>query len=82
VSGPSRLRTRHAALAAEIADCRRCPRLVEWREQVARVKRASFAHEEYWGRPIPGFGDLGARLLILGLAPAAQIGRASCRERV
>jgi uracil-DNA glycosylase len=62
----------HAALAAEIADCRRCPRLVEWREQVAREKRASFAHEEYWGRPIPGFGDLGARLLILGLAPAAH----------
>jgi len=69
---PSRLGTRHAALAAEIADCRRCSRLVEWREQVARVKRASFAHEEYWGRPIPGFGDLGARLLILGLAPAAH----------
>jgi uracil-DNA glycosylase len=62
----------HAALAAEIADCRRCPRLVAWREQVAREKRASFAHEEYWGRPIPGFGDLGARLLILGLAPAAH----------
>jgi uracil-DNA glycosylase family 4 len=62
----------HAALAAEIADCRRCPRLVEWREQVAREKRASFAHEEYWGRPIPGFGDLAARLLILGLAPAAH----------
>jgi uracil-DNA glycosylase family 4 len=62
----------HAALAAEIADCRRCPRLVEWREQVAREKRASFAHEEYWGRPVPGFGDLGARLLVLGLAPAAH----------
>ena len=62
----------HAALAAEIADCRRCPRLVEWRERVAREKRASFAHEEYWGRPIPGFGDLGARLLVLGLAPAAH----------
>jgi len=62
----------HAALAAEIADCRRCPRLVEWREQVARVKRASFAHEEYWGRPIPGFGDLSARVLVLGLAPAAH----------
>ena len=72
MSGPSKLGTPHAALAAEIADCRRCPRLVEWREQVARVKRASFAHEEYWGRPIPGFGDLGARLLILGLAPAAH----------
>jgi uracil-DNA glycosylase family 4 len=62
----------HAALAAEIADCRRCPRLVEWREQVAREKRASFAHEEYWGRPIPGFGDLAARILVLGLAPAAH----------
>ena len=60
------------ALAARIADCRRCPRLVEWRELVAREKRASFAHEEYWGRPIPGFGDLGARLLVLGLAPAAH----------
>jgi len=82
VTGPSKLgpasslrRTSeggHAALAAEIADCRRCPRLVAWREQVAREKRASFAHETYWGRPIPGFGDLGARLLILGLAPAAH----------
>jgi uracil-DNA glycosylase family 4 len=72
VSGPSTPLRRHAALAAEIADCRRCPRLVEWREQVAREKRASFAHEEYWGRPIPGFGDLEARLLILGLAPAAH----------
>jgi uracil-DNA glycosylase family 4 len=62
----------HAALAAEIADCRRCPRLVEWREQVAREKRAAFADWEYWGRPIPGFGDLDARLLVLGLAPAAH----------
>jgi uracil-DNA glycosylase family 4 len=62
----------HAALAAEIADCRQCPRLVEWRERVALEKRASFAHEEYWGRPIPGFGDLAARVLVLGLAPAAH----------
>ncbi len=62
----------HAALAAEIADCRRCPRLVEWRERVAREKRAAFREWEYWGRPIPGFGDLGARLLVLGLAPAAH----------
>jgi uracil-DNA glycosylase len=69
----------HAALAAEIADCRRCPRLVEWREQVARVKRASFAHEEYWGRPIPGFGDLAARVLVLGLAPAAHGGNRTGR---
>jgi uracil-DNA glycosylase len=62
----------HAALAAEIADCRSCPRLVEWRERVAREKRASFAHEEYWGRPIPGFGDPAAHVVLLGLAPAAH----------
>jgi uracil-DNA glycosylase family 4 len=55
-----------------VVECRRCPRLVEWRERVAREKRAAFAGEEYWGRPIPGFGDPAARLLILGLAPAAH----------
>jgi uracil-DNA glycosylase family 4 len=59
-------------LQQEIADCRRCPRLVEWREQVARVRRASFADETYWGRGVPGFGDPLARLLIVGLAPAAH----------
>ena len=52
--------------------CRACPRLVEWREQVARDKRASFRDEEYWGRPVPVFGDPGARILLLGLAPAAH----------
>ena len=52
--------------------CRRCPRLVAWREEVARVKRASFAHEEYWARPIPGFGDPSARIIVFGLAPAAH----------
>jgi uracil-DNA glycosylase family 4 len=56
----------------EIVGCRRCPRLVAWREQVAREKRAAFAGESYWGRPIPGFGDPAARVLILGLAPAAH----------
>jgi uracil-DNA glycosylase family 4 len=61
-----------AALHAQVVDCRRCPRLVEWREQVAREKRAAFAHEEYWGRPIPGFGDPSAALVIVGLAPAAH----------
>jgi uracil-DNA glycosylase family 4 len=61
-----------AALEAEITQCRRCPRLVEWREQVAREKRASFKDDNYWGRPIPGFGDPRARVLILGLAPAAH----------
>jgi uracil-DNA glycosylase family 4 len=59
-------------LHAAIVDCRRCPRLVEWREQVAREKRAAFAGETYWGRPIPGFGDPAARLIIVGLAPAAH----------
>ena len=52
--------------------CRRCPRLVEWRERVAREKRAAFSDEEYWGRPVPSFGDPDARLLIVGLAPAAH----------
>lgn len=61
-----------AALEAEITQCRRCPRLVDWREQVAREKRASFKDDNYWGRPIPGFGDPRARVLILGLAPAAH----------
>ena len=60
------------ALHAQIVDCRRCPRLVEWREQVAREKRAAFADQHYWGRPIPGFGDPQAALVIVGLAPAAH----------
>ncbi len=60
------------SLADEIVRCRRCPRLVEWREQVAREKRAAFADEEYWGRPVPGFGDPDARLVVVGLAPAAH----------
>jgi uracil-DNA glycosylase family 4 len=60
------------ALEREIVACRRCPRLVAWREQIARDKRAAFAAETYWGRPIPGFGDPAARVLILGLAPAAH----------
>jgi uracil-DNA glycosylase len=59
-------------LEREVIACRRCPRLVEWREQVARERRAAFAGEEYWGRPLPGFGDPAARLLVLGLAPAAH----------
>jgi len=59
-------------LEQAIAGCRRCPRLVAWRELVAREKRAAFAQEEYWGRPIPGFGDPHARVMLLGLAPAAH----------
>ncbi len=59
-------------LADHVSRCRRCPRLVSWREQVARERRAAFATEEYWGRPLPGFGDPSARVLLLGLAPAAH----------
>ncbi len=62
-----------------ITTCRRCPRLVAWREEVARVKRAAFADEVYWGRPLPGFGDPAARLLLLGLAPAAHGGNRTGR---
>jgi uracil-DNA glycosylase family 4 len=61
-----------ATLEREITSCRRCPRLVEWREKVAREKRAAFCDETYWGRPVPGFGDPEARVVILGLAPAAH----------
>ena len=61
-----------AALEAEVTRCRRCPRLVQWREQVAREKRAAFADETYWGRPVPGFGDPAATVYVLGLAPAAH----------
>ena len=56
----------------DVTECRRCPRLVAWREEVARVKRASFADWDYWARPIPGFGDPRAEILLLGLAPAAH----------
>jgi uracil-DNA glycosylase family 4 len=59
-------------LNAEIVACRRCPRLVEWREEVARVKRRAYQDQEYWGKPIPGFGDPQARVLIIGLAPGAH----------
>jgi uracil-DNA glycosylase family 4 len=59
-------------LSASITECRRCPRLVAWREQTAAEKRASFAGEEYWGKPVPGFGDPEARVAVVGLAPAAH----------
>ena len=68
-----------AELEQRIVNCRLCPRLVEWREQVAREKRASFAHEDYWGRPVPGFGDPAARVFVLGLAPAAHGGNRTGR---
>src|SRR5271154_5381057 len=68
-----------AALEGEGTRCRRCPRLVAWREQVARERRAAFASETYWGRPLPGFGDRAARVLVLGLAPAAHGGNRTGR---
>jgi uracil-DNA glycosylase family 4 len=60
------------SLSLAVSDCRRCPRLVAWREQVARERRAAFADQSYWGRPLPAFGDPAARVLIVGLAPAAH----------
>ena len=68
-----------AAIEREVVECRRCPRLVEWRERVARGKVARFRDEEYWGRPVPGFGDPNARILLLGLAPAAHGGNRTGR---
>ncbi|MFD5629434.1 uracil-DNA glycosylase [Streptomyces sp. NPDC127072] len=61
-----------AELDGRITECRACPRLVDWREEVARTKRAAFADQTYWGRPVPGFGPADASLLIVGLAPAAH----------
>jgi uracil-DNA glycosylase family 4 len=68
-----------ASVAADIVACRACPRLVAWREQVAHDKRAGFRHEEYWGRPVPGYGDPDARVLVVGLAPAAHGGNRTGR---
>jgi uracil-DNA glycosylase family 4 len=67
------------ALAARVAVCRACPRLVGWREEIAVTKRRAFAEEPYWGRPIPGWGDERAWLLIVGLAPAAHGGNRTGR---
>jgi uracil-DNA glycosylase len=61
-----------AALERAVVACRRCPRLVAWREKVAREKRAAYSDETYWGRPVPGFGDPRARVVVFGLAPAAH----------
>jgi uracil-DNA glycosylase family 4 len=63
----------------EIVACRKCPRLVAYREEVAREKRRAFREWTYWGRPVPGFGDSNAQLLILGLAPAAHGGNRTGR---
>ena len=68
-----------AELDARIAGCRACPRLVGWREEVARTRRAAYADQTYWGRPVPGFGPPGARIAIVGLAPAAHGGNRTGR---
>ena len=67
------------SVAAGVVRCRACPRLVDWRERVAQEKVARFADQDYWGRPVPGFGDPAARVLILGLAPAAHGGNRTGR---
>ena len=77
--GGNRRREALAALTAEIVACRRCPRLVAWREEVAREKVARHRDETYWGRPVPGFGDPDARVVIVGLAPAAHGGNRTGR---
>ena len=73
----------HAAewktLCGEIVSCRRCPRLVDYRERIAREKRSAFREWEYWGKPLPGFGDPNARLVVIGLAPAAHGGNRTGR---
>lgn len=66
-------------LNQRVTACRLCPRLVEWRERVAREKRAAYRDEDYWGRPVPGFGDPRARVLVCGLAPAAHGGNRTGR---
>jgi uracil-DNA glycosylase family 4 len=81
VSSPVERRngTALARLEAEMTSCSACPRLVAWREEVASTKRAAYANETYWGRPVPGWGDPMAKLLVLGLAPAAHGGNRTGR---
>jgi uracil-DNA glycosylase family 4 len=79
VAGKNERRDHLERVEAAVIECRRCPRLVAWREEVARTRRAAYAHETYWGRPLPGFGDPAARILIVGLAPAAHGGNRTGR---
>ncbi len=81
MNGQGRVRAteRLAEITAEIVVCGRCPRLVAWREQVARERVPRYAAEPYWGRPVPGFGDPDARMLLVGLAPAAHGGNRTGR---
>jgi uracil-DNA glycosylase family 4 len=68
-----------ARVTAEVVACRACPRLVAWREQVGREKRAAYADEDYWAKPVPGWGDPRARIVVIGLAPAAHGGNRTGR---
>jgi uracil-DNA glycosylase family 4 len=79
VTGAAPVRDSLDRIRDDVVECTRCPRLVEWRERVAREKVARFARWEYWGRPVPGFGDPRARVLVLGLAPAAHGGNRTGR---
>jgi uracil-DNA glycosylase len=63
---------RLADICTDVVECRRCPRLVAWREQVAGEKRAAYRDDDYWGKAVPGFGDPAATIVVLGLAPAAH----------
>lgn len=76
---PAERSRRLARLDAEVIACRKCPRLVEWRERVAAAPPARFAGQAYWARPVPGFGDPAARILLVGLAPAAHGGNRTGR---
>ncbi len=72
MASPSENEARLGEVNERVVTCARCPRLVEWRSDVAREKRAAYASDHYWGRPVPSFGDANAELLIVGLAPAAH----------
>ncbi|MCA1842483.1 MAG: uracil-DNA glycosylase, partial [Actinobacteria bacterium] len=76
---PSKKAAALAKITAEVVECRRCPRLVAWREEVAANPRSSYRGEVYWGRPIPGFGVPDARVVVIGLAPAAHGGNRTGR---
>jgi uracil-DNA glycosylase len=76
---PSGRKSALDAITAEVVECRRCPRLVAWREEVAAHPRPAYRGEVYWGRPIPGFGDPAARVVVAGLAPAAHGGNRTGR---
>jgi uracil-DNA glycosylase family 4 len=77
--GEAARRTALALIEAEVVECRRCPRLVTWREEAARKPPARYRGETYWARPLPGFGDPDARILVVGLAPAAHGGNRTGR---